>query len=231
MKVLVSGGTSGIGLATAQLLQQSGADVTVTGRDQNKIKHVKSENPGLNVVALDHSDTEALKNFFANFGKFDHLVLSLSSSKGAGPFATLSLEDLRSGFDGKFWPQLQTIQAALPYLEKSGSITMITASSSTARLPGTSGLAAINGALEIMTPILAKELQPLRVNAVSPGVVNTPWWNFLSEEDKRKSFEQYSTFIGVGRVGEATEIANAIVGIVNNGYINGSVLYCHGGLA
>jgi NAD(P)-dependent dehydrogenase (short-subunit alcohol dehydrogenase family) len=229
-KIVIAGGSSGIGLATAQLLSATQASVIVTGRDLNKLAKVKTENPGIEIFGIDSGDDQELSGFFQQVGKFSHLVITVSGAKGAGPFATLSLEDLRAGFEAKFWPHLKTIQAALPYLEKNGSITIITASSTTSRLPGTSGLAAINGALEMMVPILAKELQPLRINAISPGVIDTDWWNFLNPSDKQTSFEEFSKQIDVGRVGQPAEVASLIYSVVTNGYINGSVIYCHGGL-
>jgi NAD(P)-dependent dehydrogenase (short-subunit alcohol dehydrogenase family) len=229
-KVIIAGGSSGIGLATAQLLQSLGAEVIVTGRDASKLEKITQENPGLKAIALDSSDREAVKSFFAATGSFQHLVLSLSSSKGGGTFADMNLEDLRAGFEGKFWPMLQTLQTALPTLSKNGSVTIVTATSSEARLPGTSGLAAINGALEIMVPIISKELQPLRINAISPGVVNTPWWDFLPAADKQAAFTQFAKQVAVGRVAEAAEIAEAIAAFIKNQYINGSVLHVNGGL-
>jgi NAD(P)-dependent dehydrogenase (short-subunit alcohol dehydrogenase family) len=230
-KVVVAGGTSGIGLATAKMLLELNADVTATGRDQKKIDALRISDPVLEVVALDSTDKNELANFFSSTGPFDHLVITLSGAKGGGLFQELSLDDLREGFEKKFWPYLQTIQAALPFLKKTGSITILTASSTSARLSGTAGLAAINGALEVMVPILAKDLKPIRVNAISPGVIDTPWWNFLNEADKQATFNQLSQQVAVGRVGTAEEIASAIVEVVTNTYINGSVIFCNGGLS
>lgn len=229
-KIIIAGGTSGIGLATAKLFAEKDAAVIVTGRSEEKLAAARSTAAGIAAIALDSTDAIALKNFFAQTGNFHHLILTLSSSKGGGPFATMDLAELQAGFDGKFWPHLQTIQAALPWLDKNGSITIITAASSTAKLPGTSGLAAINGALEIMVPILAKELKPLRVNAVSPGVIDTEWWNFLSREEKSAAFENYTQGIAVGRIGNPQDVSNLIATVVHNSYINGSVLNVNGGL-
>ncbi|OMP79759.1 SDR family oxidoreductase [[Flexibacter] sp. ATCC 35208] len=229
-KIIVAGGTSGIGLATAKLFAEKGASVIVTGRSEEKLAAARLTAPGITAISLDSTDADALKYFFAQTGHFHHLILTLSSSKGGGPFATINLTDLRAGFDGKFWPHLQTIQAALPWLDKDGSITIITAASSTAKLPGTAGLAAINGALEIMVPILAKELKPLRINAVSPGVIDTDWWNFLNSEEKSAAFESYAQGIAVGRIGNPQDVSNLIETVVHNSYINGSVLNVNGGL-
>ncbi|WP_343667346.1 SDR family oxidoreductase [Chitinophaga sp.] len=229
-KIIIAGGTSGIGLATAKLLADKGASVTVTGRSEEKLAAARTAAPGITAVSLDSANVTALKEFFTRNGQFHHLILTLSSAKGGGPFATLDLEDLRAGFEGKFWPHLQTIQAALPWLDKNGSITIITAASSTAKLPGTAGLAAINGALELMVPILAKELKPLRINAVSPGVIDTDWWNFLNKEEKSAAFENYAQGIAVGRIGNPQDVSNLIETVVHNSYINGTVLNVNGGL-
>ncbi len=94
-----------------------------------------------------------------------------SGGVGAGPFATLARDDLAHGFDAKFWIQWQCAQAALPYLREQGSITFVIANSARMGNPGTSGLAAINGSLAAMVLPLAHELGPVRVNAVSPGVI------------------------------------------------------------
>lgn len=229
-KIIIAGGTSGIGLATAKLFVDKGAAVIVTGRSEEKLATARTTAPGVTAIQLDSNDEVALKDFFEKTGEFHHLILTLSSSKGGGPFASMNLTDLRAGFDGKFWPHLQTIQAALPWITKNGSITIITAASSTARLTGTAGLAAINGALETMVPILAKELKPLRINAVSPGVIDTEWWDFLNKEEKNAAFENYSQAIAVGRIGNPQDVSNLIETIVNNSYINGAVLNINGGL-
>ncbi|HEY8895872.1 MAG TPA: SDR family oxidoreductase [Niastella sp.] len=228
-KAVVAGGSSGIGLATAQILANSKAIVTVTGRDPNKLKQVQYT--GIQTQAVDSADRNALDAFFKQTGPIDHLVITVSGGKGMGNFAELSLHDLREGFEGKFWPQLNTLQAALPYIKSTGSITLVTAISSVAKKAGTSGLAAINGSLELMVPVLAKELQPIRINAVSPGVVDTPWWNFVPEEAKQDTFKQFTGNIPAGRAATATEIAEAIVFTLSNNYMTGSVIHCDGGFS
>jgi len=229
-KAIVIGGSSGIGLATAQMLANSKATVTVTGRDAGKLKAIQ-ETTNIRAQLVDSNDRCALDAFFNQTGAFDHLVISLSGSKGMGNFTELSLDNLRAGFEGKFWPQLNTLQAALPFMNNSGSITLVTAISSIAQKPGTSGLAAINGALELMVPVLAQELKPLRINAVSPGVVDTPWWSFAPEEAKQQAWQQLTGNIPAGRVARAEEIADAIVFTLGNSYMTGTVVHCDGGFS
>lgn len=87
---------------------------------------------------------------------------------------------MRGAFDAKFWAQLTSAQVALPHLAPDGSITFIGAASARSSIPGTAGLAAVNGAIEAMVKPLAVELAPIRVNAVSPGITDTPWWSGMS---------------------------------------------------
>ncbi|PWV53877.1 SDR family NAD(P)-dependent oxidoreductase [Chitinophaga sp. S165] len=108
-KIVIAGGTSGIGLATAKMLVESLANITVTGREQKKIEALHISDPKLNAIAIDSSDKNQLTTFFSTFGSFDHLIITLSGAKGAGSFSELSLDDLREGFEKKFWPYLQTI--------------------------------------------------------------------------------------------------------------------------
>lgn len=227
-KIIVAGGSSGMGLATAKMLQENGALVTVTGRNQEKLDNAKSS--GLSTAQVDSSNIASLEKFFASQGNIDHLVIAVSGGKGIGNFNELSLDDLRAGFEEKFWVQLYTLKVGLPYLTSKGSVTLITAISATAKFPGTSGLAAINGALEIMVPILAKELKPLRVNAVSPGVIDTDWWNFLGAE-KDETFDSYAAQTLVGRIGQPNDIAQAIQFLIENEYMTGKVIGCDGGLS
>lgn len=230
-KIVIAGGSSGIGLALTKILVKEKASVTVIGRDPVKLKALKEEFSGVTAVGLDGRDRAACEDFFRQEKEIDHLVIALSGGKGGGMFNTLSLDDLREGFDSKFWPQLNVLQAALPVMRRTGSITLVTAISATAKLPGTAGLAAINGALELMVPILSKELTPLRINAVSPGVIDTSWWDFLPKAAKEATFTEFASKVAVGRVGRPEEVASTIHHLIVTEYINGVIVGCHGGLS
>ncbi len=231
-KVVIAGGTSGMGLATAKTLSKRNYKVIILGRDPEKLgEALKQIGPNSDGKCVDATDAEALKQAMSEIGPFDHLVVALSGGKGIGLFRELDLEDLRKGFDGKFFPQLQAAQAALPHIAVNGSITFITSISAQSKATGTAGLGAINGALEIMIPTLAKELKPLRVNAVAPGVINTTWWDFMPPEKKEETFDQYKKIIPAGRIGEPEDVAKMILTFIENTYITGQVIAVDGGLS
>ena len=228
---VVIGGSSGIGLATARRLVSPTMKVTITGRNEEKLKAAwQSLGGAVGKAAFDAANPDEVRRFFDGLGPFDHLVLAASGGKGLGPFATLDLADISSGIDEKIKPQLSCLQAALPTLNKHGSVTFISAVSAQIAAPGVAGIGAINGMLLTVAPILAVELKPLRVNVVAPGVIDTPWWDFLPDDQRQAVFAEYAGKTPVGRIGRAEDVADAIAFLVTNGFMTGQVLTCDGGL-
>jgi NAD(P)-dependent dehydrogenase (short-subunit alcohol dehydrogenase family) len=231
-RVVIAGGTSGIGYVTAKLLSQKGYDITIFGRNHDRLNRALKEiDNNVQGMIVDAIDLSSLKKAMTEIGKIDHLVIALSGGKGIGKFCDLDLNDLRKGFESKLFAQLQTAQSALPFMSPNGSITFITSISSRSMAIGTAGLGAINGAIEIMIPTLAKESKPLRINAVAPGVVKTTWWDFLTPEKKDETFAQYAKTIPLGRIAEPDEIAKMIIALIENVYITGQIIVVDGGLS
>jgi NAD(P)-dependent dehydrogenase (short-subunit alcohol dehydrogenase family) len=223
---LVVGGTSGIGLATARRLRRGGATVHVVGRDKEKLDAVDA---GLVGHQADGGDRDAMAAVAEIIGTVDHLVVTLSGSEGMGPVATLDLDMLRRAFDAKFWAHVTTVQAVLPHLAPAGSITLVGAISAHTGMAGTAGLAAINGAVESLVKPLAVELAPIRVNAVSPGLVDTPWWSGLPEDVRQEYFTQAAAALPVRRIATADDIAEVVTMVATNPNLSGTVVEADGG--
>jgi NAD(P)-dependent dehydrogenase (short-subunit alcohol dehydrogenase family) len=224
MRVVIMGGTAGIGLATGRRLLADGAEVVVTGRDQRKLAAAESE--GLTAERVDGTDEDAVAAFFERTGAFEHLVLAFSPGAiGLGPVRDTKLADIRAAFDGKLFPYLFAVQHA----RVTGSITLVSAASARANLPGTVALAGVNGALERIVPPLAAELAPVRVNAVSPGAIDTAWWSFLPDEQRAAQFSAAAEQLPVPRIGAPDDVAGAIRYAIGAEYVTGSILPVDGG--
>jgi NAD(P)-dependent dehydrogenase (short-subunit alcohol dehydrogenase family) len=227
---LVVGGTSGIGLATARQLSAGGARVHIAARGKERLDQLAVSDPALTGHRADGGDRARVAAVAEVIGRVDWLVVSLSGGEGAGPVADLDLAALRRAFDAKFWAHLTTIQAVLPRLAPDGSVTLLGAITAQAAMPGTAGLAAVNGAVEALVRPLAVELAPVRVNAVSPGFVDTPWWSGLPEEARQAYFAQAAGALPTRRIATAEDVAAAVVLAATSPNLTGTVIPSDGGL-
>lgn len=229
-RVAILGGTSGIGLATARMLAEAGARVIVAGRDPAKLERALAELPqGCEGKCVDASDRAGLDRLAAGLGRIDHLVLSLAAGGGAGSFHELDLAALRRVVEGKAWAFLEALQAFLPSLRADGSVTLVTAATARAAFPGTVGIAFNNGALNAIVPPLAVELAPLRINAVCPGVIETPVFARWSEAERERFFAR-ARAAPLGRPGRPEEVARAIFFLIEDAYVTGAMLEVDGGM-
>lgn len=226
--VLIFGGSSGIGEATARQALAAGAEVTIVGRSPASLEQALARLPGAKGTRADARDAKAVAGIFEQRGPFGHVVICVSGGKGAGPFHDLEVEAVRAAFEEKTFAQWTVAQAAARAM-KAGSLTLVTAASARSTIRGTAGLAAVNGALEAIVPILALELAPLRVNAVSPGIIDTPWWEEMPRQQKDAIFQQAGETLPSGRIGKPEEIARAIVFLMTTGFVTGSTLVVDGG--
>ncbi|MFD9705991.1 SDR family oxidoreductase [Lentzea sp. NPDC059081] len=227
---LVFGGTSGIGLATARQLAARGETVHVAGRSAERVASVRVEAPELSAHVADGTDHAAVAALAEGVAPIDALVITISSSAGNGPLAELDLAELRKGFDEKVLGMLTVMQAALPHLSPDASITLVGAISAHTAMPGTAGIGAINAAVEALVRPLSIELAPRRVNAVSPGLVDTPWWNALPAETRDAYFSAAEAALPVGHVSTADEVGEAVVLLATNSSMTGTVVPVDGGV-
>ncbi|PWC89352.1 short-chain dehydrogenase [Azospirillum sp. TSH100] len=227
MRVLVIGGSSGIGLATAIAAAKADAAVTIASRSHDKLKAAVARIGGdARAVALDTRDLEAVERFFAGEPVWDHVVISAAQTPG-GPVRSLAVADARTAMDSKFWGAYHVARTAK--IRETGSLTFISGFLSV-RPSATSVLqGAINAALEALARGLALELAPIRVNAVSPGLIATPLWSGLPEEKREAMFAGAAQRLPARRIGQAEDIANAVLFLATTPFATGSTVRVDGG--
>ena len=224
-RVLVVGGTSGIGLAVAAMAVRRGAQVTVAGRDQAKLDvAVKEAGAGCTGRTMDTTDDASVEEFFAAAEPFDHVVVT-AAKPGGGPVRDLPMEDALQLFSSKFWGSYRV--ARLADVRPGGSITFVSGLAGRRPRPHRVVVGAACAALESMTRGLALELAPIRVNCVSPGITDTP----LLRAGFPDGIEHLAANSPTGRVGQPDEIAMQILACAENGFMSGSVIDLDGGRA
>ncbi len=227
--VVIVGGSSGMGKATAKLAKSRGAKVTIASRDPGKLQAAAAEIGDVGLAPVDTTNEAAVTAWAASLGTVDHLVISASSA-AHGAFTELTLDQLRAMFEAKFTGPYITAREVLPYLTDAGSITFFSGVLSRRPSAGATGLGAVNAAVEALTKGLALELAGrARVNCISPGMVATEAYAAMPEEARQGMFAQVGDSLPVGRVGQADEIAMAVVMAMENGFLTGTVLDIDGG--
>ncbi len=229
-KIVVVGGSSGMGLATAKRLAAAGFHVIIASRSEEKLQSALAVIEGrAEAKSLDFTDEEGVRAFFALVGRFDHLVLMGAGVPAWGNLSAIRTAALESAFQTKFWGYFFCAKYATPHLNPNGSILFTIGGAARSAIPGTAGVAAVNGAILSMALTLAKEIAPIRVNILSPGLVDTPAYNWMSAEEKQEFFKQMGGNLPVGRIGRPDDIAEAAQYLLQNGYSTGAVLDVDGG--
>ncbi len=229
-KIVVIGGSSGMGLATAKAAAAEGAGVIIASRSEEKLRQAKAQIQGsVEGFTLNVMEEGSVKAFFEKVGEFDHLTTP-GSEAVLGSFVTLDTQAARKAFDSKFWGQYQAAKYGAPKIRPGGSITFFAGIWSQRPIPKASVVAAINSAIEGLGRALALELAPIRVNTVSPGIVDTPLYAGMAPDKKEAMFKEASASIPAKRIARPEEIAQTVLYLMANTYTTGSTLYVDGGV-
>jgi NAD(P)-dependent dehydrogenase (short-subunit alcohol dehydrogenase family) len=229
-KIVVVGGSSGMGLATAADLAAAGAHVTIASRSLEKLETARRSIPQpMETRVLDTRTESAVRTFFDDLGGLDHLVISASDAV-FGPFLEVPIVSAQEFFDSKFWGAYRVARYAAPHLSKDGSITFFSGAASQRGTPGLAAGSAINAAIEALGRSLAVELTPIRVNTVAPGLIATPVWDTLMPAEQKDAFlNDASAKLPLKRIGTPAEIAHSVRYLIENTYTTGTVLFPEGG--
>jgi len=224
-KVVVVGGSSGIGYATAELAKKSGAEVIIASRNAERLK-AAADKIGATAIATDVSNDDSVNNLFRTCGAVDHVVVTAAQLR-SGPFKTVSMDDVRATMEGKFWGAWRVARAA--EIRAGGSLTLTSGFLSLRPRPNSAIVSAANGALESLTRALALEMAPVRVNCVSPGIVDTPIRAAMPEAARIDMLAKIAAGLPAGRVGVAEDLAQQIQAFMLNGFASGAIVYIDGG--
>jgi NAD(P)-dependent dehydrogenase (short-subunit alcohol dehydrogenase family) len=226
-RVLVLGGSSGIGLATAKLAKDLGADVTITGRSQDRLAQAKAALGEVNAWVGDITREQDTAQAFARLAVVHHVFLAGGGSL-FGNLVTLPQAELERIVHERIWAAVYVARAAAAHMT-TGSITLMSGGLGSRPAPGAAMKHAVLCATEGLARGLALELAPLRVNAIAPGYTQTPAFESLLGDDPAARIREMSAILPLKRVGRAEEVGQAVIALMTNEFINGEVLHVDGG--
>lgn len=224
-RVVVVGGTSGMGLATVRATASLGADVVAAGR---RPPADREEIDGVQQAEVDVTDEVSVRRLFDDLGPLDHLLVTASPGSPAA-FLEQDLPEARTFMDGKFFGSWTCARYAAPGLRGGGSITFVTGGAAVRPPTHGSMITAAFAAVEGLTRALAIELGPRRVNTIRPGYTDSAMWSFLPETDRHDLRQRVARAMPVGRMGTPDDIAQAAVFVMTNPQVTGAVLEVTGG--
>lgn len=229
-RIIVLGGSSGIGLATAQATAREGASVVIASHRKTRVDQALIALPaGAEGHVLDLADAKSVQELFAQVGDFDHLVFTAGETLQLGSLASTDVEAARRAFELRYWGAYLAAKYGSGNIRAGGSIVFTSGTAGQRPRVGWTVVASICAAMEGLTRALAVELAPIRVNIVCPFVVKTALWTEMTETDRATLYQRAAERIPVGHVGEAEEIAEAYLYLMRQSYVTGQVVVVDGG--
>lgn len=229
-RIVILGGTSGIGLATARAAQREGAGIVIASSRKARVdRALASLADGAEGQVLDLSDEAQTRAFFPRIGAFDHLVFTAGETLHLEALETMQFDRARQFLDTRFWGAFMAAKYGSRHIRPGGSITLTNGVAGLRPRKGWTLAASLCGATEALTRALAVELAPIRVNAVCPGLVRTELWNDMTPSDRETMYRDAGRRLPVGRVGESDDLAEAYLYLMRQGYGTGQVIVVDGG--
>jgi len=229
-RVVILGGTSGLGFATAKAAAREGAHLAIASSSQERVDRAVAALPaGTEGFVVDVTREDDIAGLFTAIGPFDHLVFTAGESLTLNPLHTMRLDAAREAFNRRYWGALTAVKHGRKQIRPGGSIVLTTGVAKDRPHAGWTVAASICGAIDALTRALAIELAPIRVNAVSPGVVRTALWDNMADDDREALYRTVGEALPVGRVGEASDIAEAYLYLMRERFSTGQVVTVDGG--
>jgi NAD(P)-dependent dehydrogenase (short-subunit alcohol dehydrogenase family) len=229
-RIVILGGTAGIGLAVARAASRDGARVVVASHDPKRVEAAVAQlGADARGHAVDLRSPTAVKQLFEQLGALDHLVFTAGEELLISPIADLDLATARRFFELRYWGALAAIQAALPHLARDGSVVLTSGAAGRRPHPGFVIGASICAGMEAATRTLAVELAPIRVNIVTPGFVDTELWTNVPADARAEMFRAAAAKLPVGRIGTPDDIAEHYLSFMRGRYVTGQSLVVDGG--
>ncbi|MDB5089512.1 MAG: NAD(P)-dependent dehydrogenase, short-chain alcohol dehydrogenase family [Mucilaginibacter sp.] len=229
-RVIILGGSSGLGLATARAASAEGASVVIVSGNQQRIDNALKELPqGSTGFAVDLSKEEKIKAFFEQAGSFDHLVYTAGENLTLNLIGKTNIDEAHTFFNVRYWGAFAAVKYGAPHINAGGAISLISGTASARPGSGWSIASSICGAMEGFVRAMAVELAPIRVNSVVPGVIKTNLWGALSDADREGLYKSQADALLLRRVGEAEDIALAFLYLMKQQFGTGQNITIDGG--
>jgi NAD(P)-dependent dehydrogenase (short-subunit alcohol dehydrogenase family) len=229
-RIILIGGTSGFGFATAEKAASEGAQIVIASSRQERVDSALKRLPdSAEGYRVDLTSVEQVNTFFDQVGSFDHLVFTAGETLQIGELAVTTLEQAKQFFNIRFWGAFMAAKYGSRGIRAGGSIVLTNGLAGLRPQKGWSVMASICGALEALTRALAIELAPIRVNLVCAGFVKTELWSNVPESDREEMFANAARQLPVGRVGEAEDLAETYLYLMRQGFSTGAMILVEGG--
>ena len=228
-RVVILGGSTGIGFATARAAIAEGARVTIAGRSAEKLKLAKAAlGSAADTAVLDVNEESAVRDFFQTRDGIDHIFVTAGNPAHA-PRLEIDTKLLRRAMDTRFMGALYAVKYGAPKMRGNGSLVFMSGSTSTVPLAGEPVVTASCAAVEAFARALAVDLAPLRVNAITPGYIETPFLEDILGERKEAVLAAAAAKLPAKRIGKVEEAADGVLFLMKNEYVTGIALLVDGG--